>query len=64
MSTQQQGAPWLHSWLAASLPLLAGLGLTALCFPDEAGVALFFADFRAGHPGLTLAMGLLTIKLR
>ncbi len=60
MSLPREGSFWLHSWLAASLPLLLGLGVTALCFPDEAGVARFFADFRADHPDLTLFMRLLT----
>jgi 4-amino-4-deoxy-L-arabinose transferase-like glycosyltransferase/membrane-associated phospholipid phosphatase len=49
-----------ESWLAASLPLWAALGATALCFPDEAACARFFAAFRPEHPALTQAMRWLT----
>lgn len=60
MSDPRPSSDWLRSWLWLSLPLLAGLGLLALVFPDEAAVARHFAVAREGWPLATAGLRLLT----
>ncbi len=50
----------ITDWLLASMPLLAVLGILAICFPNEKAVAEYYTALRPAHPALTALFQIIT----